>query len=231
MLKKILLFSLLVSFSANSFSGEQINNNKWNVKIEKGEIAGLFAKGEAIADILGSFRVAGKKEIRQFSEVSTLREKKENQFIYEGISDDGDFLYAEFGEVIAVDKKTFDFMLYTAWLPPSPMPPDAVEGILKFGKDVEVVKRIELSPEKTLPPNTLAYEITMKSGTKLNLKIIGLDKSKTVLAKEAPSFVINFRGASDYVKEPRNENQRTLSYWISSTDTHYMRFIFSLEGN
>jgi hypothetical protein len=224
-MKKIIIFALISSFIYIVKSEESLINSDWKLKIDKGEIKEASFKGQKLIESLGDFSVAGKKEVRAFSEVAELREKKGNTLVYEGISDDGKCPYVEFGEIIELDKN-FDFTLFTLWRPPSPWPADSEKGSLLFSKNVIDVKKIKTDPENLLPPRTLTYELKLKNGDELSLLIVGLNEEKTSISQKDGKFTIDFIGANDYVKDPRTGKSRSCSYWIASTDSHYVKFIF-----
>lgn len=226
-MKKVIVFAIISTLSFIVRSEEILKSGSWTVKVEKGEVKEASFKGGSVIESLGNFAVAGKREVRDFREVAELREKKGNSLVYEGISDDRKCPYVEFGEIAELMKKEFSFTLFTFWRPPSPWPADSEKGALVFSKNVIDVKKIKTDPNAVLPPKALTYALKLKKGDELRLLIIGADEDKTSLENKEGKFSVNFIGANDYVKDPTAGRSRSCSYWISSTDSHYVKFIFS----
>ena len=226
-MKKIFISFVILSFILNLSAEESLKNASWKVQVKKnGEVSALSYKGEAIIQKIGNFGVFAKKAVKTFSEVAELREKDKNTLVYEGISDDGNCPYVEFGEIVKIDKK-FNFTLYTLWMPPSQWPADSSKGSVSFAKSVIQIKELKTSEDELLPPGTLSYELKMKSGKKLIMKIIGSSSKRISLKKQNDTYSLDFSGVNDYVTDPTKENSRTRVYWIASTDSHYVKFIIS----
>jgi hypothetical protein len=226
-MKKILISFVILSMSFNLLADESLKNTAWKVTVKKnGEVSGLNYKGEKIIEKIGNFGVLGKKAVKTFSEVAELREKNKNTLVYEGISDDGNCPYVEFGEIVKLDKK-FNFTLYTMWMPPSQWPADSSNGSVVFTKSIAQIKELKTSDDELLPPGTLTYELKLESGKKLIMKIIGSSSKRVSLKKQNGVYALDFSGVNNYVKDPTKENSRTRVYWIASTDSHYVKFIIS----
>ena len=190
-------------------------------------------KGSEFLAGLGAFRVVGKENIRPFSRVSELREIKVEEdcrrLVYEGISDDGKTPFVEFGQVINMDR-TLSYLLFLYWCPPSPVPADAVEGILKFAPTVTSVENVPIPESDTVIPRTRDYSITLADGTKLRLRAVGLEPDKTRIAKNDGRLEIRFQETRSYDPGTASGKNRTDSYVSSATDSHFITFTFSLLG-
>jgi len=222
----VIAMSLFVAVSV--LAEETVSREAWQVSASEGELTGIVVAGTPLIAGLGDFRVAGKK-VRPFREIAELRERSEDRLVYEGISDDGKHLYVEFGQVIEVGK-TLDFMLFLSWLPPSVWPPDAVQGVMRFAPEVTGVDKVAIPAGTSVLPGTQDFEATLKSGKQVHIRAVGLDPENVTLKKENNSFYMEFRESRDYVSPiSAKMNNRSLSYWTSSTDTHYIKFTFSLK--
>jgi hypothetical protein len=150
--------------------------------------------------------------------------------VYEGISDDGQNLYVEFGEVATVGRD-FEFTVFTYWLPPIPWPVDAVSGVIRFSPAVASVKRVPLPEGDVVGPQTVDYVARLGDGKQIRVRTLFLDAEKSrVVRQEGAPLVFTFEGSRDYDSEPEKTKQRSLSQWLRNTDTCYVKFIFSTGG-
>jgi len=206
---------------------ETLSSGPWQLSAEKGEVTRLTLGGTAVLKRIGGFRVAG-KDVRPFIEVTELREKTSDQIVYEGIADARDDLYVEFGQVIKAGKD-LEYLLFLWWLPPGCWPPDAVEGVVDLAPAVLGVERLEIDPGQAALTGTQDFRIKMKGGKLVRLRITGADPRKTTVVRRDKTFQIRFEESRDYLESPLGRGGRHMSYWVSSTDEHHVKFTFSVE--
>jgi hypothetical protein len=199
------------------------------VTCEKGEVTELRFRDYPIVTALGDFRVSG-RDVRAFREVAELREKSADTLVYEGISDDGRFMYVEFGDVVTVGE-TCEFLLFTSWLPPSQYPADAAMGMVRFASNVVSVTRVAIPKNEPVTPGTVDLLAELENEQKVGIRIVGLDGTRIYLKPEEGCRVLRFEQSRDYVRDvlAGHPGSRTLSYWISSTDTHCVKFTFAAK--
>ena len=206
-------------------AGESITHGDWSVSVEKGEVSEALFQKQPFIRRLGAFRVVG-KEVRPFREIAEIRDREPRRLVYEGISDDTKHLYVEFGQVIEVGN-TMSFMLSMAWLPPSPWPPDAVEGILEFAPSVVSLAKTDIPPDDPVVPGTCQFVAKLKDGGAVLMRVTGLDAAKTRIEAKDGHVRMRFQESRGYAPSPEGMKKRSLTYWTTSTDTHYVRFVFS----
>jgi len=220
----VILNSVLV---ATLYGAESISRGDWQVSADKGELTQVLIGKTPFITRMGDFRVAGKK-VRPFREVAELKEKTREQLVYEGISDDGQDLYVEFGQVLKLNDE-LDVLLYMEWLPPCVWPGDAVEGVIEFCPEVVALEEAGIPEGRESLPHTCDFTARLKTGTIVHIRTVGLDQTKIDIEKKGGHFRMRFQETRDYVRSPKGEKNRTLSYMISSTSSHYVRFIFSVQ--
>jgi len=228
-MKRVITYAWLVGIlTLGVYAADVIREGPWQVKCDKGEVLDLSYQGTPVVSTLGDFRVAGREVIQPFREVAELREKKADQLVYEGISDDGNSLYVEFGEVATVGRD-FEFMVFTYWLPPSQWPADAVSGVIRFSPKVISAQQVPVPEKDIVAPNALDYLIKTDNGRQFRMRALFLDRDKSRLTKKDGTFVLEFEGDRDYVSNPEGMKKRSLSYWLRSTGTCYVKFVLSEE--
>jgi len=208
--------------------GEQVlSSGDWKLSADKGELTKVLVGQTPFITKLGDFRVAG-KGVRPFVEVAELREKGKNFLVYEGISDDGEDLYVEFGQVVELGKG-LDFLLFMSWLPPAMYPADAAQGTVEFAPTVVDLKKADIPPGEAVIPGTQDFVALLKDGERVKIRAIGLEAEKTNIVKTGDSFAIRFQETRDYLRDISKLGKRLMSRWMHSTGTHYVRFIFTIE--
>jgi len=209
------------------YADETLDGAAWTVTAAKGELTGVSVKGVPLVGSLGSFRVVG-KDVRPFKEVSSLRQGSRHPLVYEGIADDGEHHYVEFGQVIEVGEE-LTYLLFLSWLPPSTWPPDAVSGTLTFAPGVSRVRTSDIPPDAEVLASSQDVVAELNDGQRVRIRVEGIDPEKSHLQRTPAGMVLSFEEARDYVAPVTDQmNRRTLSYWTSSTDTHYIRITFTV---
>ena len=222
------LAAATVLTARSAWPAESVSGGSWQVSAEKGEIVKALLRRKPFLTRLGGFRVVGKK-VRPFREVAELRERDSRRLVYEGIADDTKHLYVEFGQVIEADD-ALEFLLFLSWLPPSPWPADAVAGVLEFAPAVLAVEAVTIGPSETVLPGTCAFLAKLRGGGRVHIRAVGFDPEKAKIEKNDGHISMRFQESRHYVVSPDGRNRRSMAYWTSSTDTHYVRFTFSVDG-
>jgi len=202
---------------------ESISNGKWKVSCGAGEIRQASFNDTPLIAKLGNFRVAGRK-VSPFKDVSELREKGSDRLVYEGIADDGQNMYVEFGVGIKIGTD-LEILVFLEWLPPSPWPPDAIEGVLNFSEAVVSLERVKIPAEDAVIPGTQDFAVKLRSGREFRMRALGLDGKNTGIKKNGQRYSLFFQETRDYV--PRKNTSH--SYWMTSTDSHYIKFTISAK--
>jgi len=76
-------------------------------------------------------------------------------------------------------------------------------------------------------PGTCKFVAKLKDGREVSVRAAGLDAAKTRIDTNEGRVRIRFQESRGYVPPPEGMKRRSLTYWTSSTDTHYVRFVFS----
>jgi len=229
-MRRVITYTWLVGvLAAGVHAAEVIKKGPWQARCDKGEVVELSCDGITVLTKIGNVRVAGRDAVRPFRDATTLREKQDNQLVYEGISDDGKHLYVEFGQIAAVDSD-FEFMIFTYWLPPDQWPPDAVTGLIEFSPEVKSVKQVPAPGKESAVQQTLNYLVELDNGKQLRMRTLYLDREKIELTRTKDNYQFRFEGSHDYRKYPsRPKHGRSMYYYMCTTDTSYVKFIFSRE--